>query len=68
MKINFISCSLQRVLGALILFATIETSGSLGRVWLYKVFWGRYRKRENLSSKKNMEKSHLAEIGEVRPL
>ena len=49
------------------IFATLETSGSLGRVWLRKDFWDCYRGRKSRSQEKNMEETIVSKLGgEIR--
>ena len=49
------------------IFATLETSGSLGRVWLRKGFWDCYRGRKSRSQEENVEETSVSKLGgEIR--
>ena len=48
-------------------FTTLETSGSLGRVWLRKGFWDCYRGHKSRSREKNIEETNVSKLGsEIR--
>ena len=56
---KFCSCDLRKMNS---IFATLEKSGSLGRVWFRKGFWDCYRGRKSRSSEKNMEETNVSKL------